>query len=286
MRNPDRLPDEALDSLLDGSPSEEAVGTPLAAYLEAVRHDAVGTDPQPSDELGVVLAEGLDPAEIEVGVQATAAASGITAWRRRGRLAVRALVTKFAALGLLTKAAAAGAAVTVAASGAGAAGVLPPPAQSTFNEVIGREAPPEDTGAESDEDDETGETGGSAPDTPADTSSTAPLDSDLSDDATGASEGDPGVDGSDVARDASDGRSDVSDDPPDRPEDVPEEPPAEDAPDGTPAEDVVEDTPGEDARPDSDEADEDGQDAAGNDEVDPRPDDPAQSPWDAERPPR
>lgn len=278
MRTPDRLPDEALDSLLDGSPSPEAVGTPLAAYLDAVRHDAVTTDPQPSDELGVVLAEGLDPAEIEVGVQAAAAAGGITAWRRRGRLALRALVTKFAALGLVTKAAAAGAAVTVAASGAGAAGVLPPPAQSTFNEVIGREAPPEDAGVE---DDETGETGESTPDTPADTSSTAPLDSDLSDDAT---DGDPGVDGSGVARDASDGRSDVSDDPPARTGDVPEEPPAEDAPDGTPAEDIVEDTPGGDAPPDSDEAD-DGQDAADNGEVDQRPDEPTRSP-DVYRPPR
>lgn len=281
MRTPDRLPDEALDSLLDGSPSEEAVGTPLAAYLDAVRHDAVTTDPRPSDELGVVLAEGLDPAEIEVGVQVAAAASGITAWRRRGRLALRALVTKFAALGLLTKAAAAGAAVTVAASGAGAAGVLPPPAQSTFNEVIGREAPPEDAGVEADETDGTSE---SAPDTPADTSSTAPLDSDLSDDATGASDGDPGVDGSGVARDASDERSDVLDDAPDRTGDVPEEPPAEDAPDGTPAEDVVQDTPGGEA-PDSDGADGGGQDAADSGEVDQRPDDPTQSP-DAERPPR
>lgn len=254
MRTPDRLPDEALDSLLDGSPSQEAVGTPLAAYLDAVRHDAVTTDPQPSDELGVVLAEGLDPAEIEVGTPAVAAASGITTWRRRGRLAVRALVTKFAALGLLTKAAAAGAAVTVAASGAGAVGVLPPPAQSTFNEVIGREAPPEDTGAENDqntENAENAETGESAPETPADTSSTAPLDSDLSDDATGTSDGGPGVDGGDVARDASDERSAVSDDAPARTGDVPEEPPAEDAPAGTPAEDVVEDTPGADAPPDA-----------------------------------
>lgn len=267
MRTPDRLPDEALDSLLDGAPSTATVGTPLAAYLDAVRHDAMSTDPRPSDELAVVLAEGLDPAELEAGVPAPAAGSRISAWRRRGRLVVRALVTKFAALGLLSKAAAAGAAVTVAASGAGAAGVLPPPAQSTFNEVIGREAPPEPVADAGDAGDETVQP---TPETPADTSSTAPLDSDVSDDATGTSDGEPGVDGSQVARDASDGRSGASDDARDRTGDVPRQSPPEDAPAGTPAEDVVGDTPGADAPPRADEADEHAPDAAGNGDVDQR----------------
>lgn len=232
MRTPDRLPDGALESLLDGSPSEDAVGTPLATYLDALRHDAVTTEYKPSAELSAVLAEGLDPAELEAGGILTATAGAASSsWRRRGRMALRAVTAKFAALGLLSKAAAAGAAVTVAASGAGVTGLLPEPAQSTFNEVIGREAPPESDTAEGDEGAET------PPDTPADTSDTKPLDTDVPDDATGKSDGEPGVDGREVADDASDGRSGAA-------EDAPAEQPA--GPEDTPAEERIEDTPARD----------------------------------------
>lgn len=255
MRTPDRLPDEALDDLLDGSPSEEALGTPLAAYLDAVRHDAVTTEPRPSAELGVVLAEGLDPAELEArDVLPTTAGAGAISWRRRGRLALRVVTAKFAALGILGKAAAAGAAVTVAASGAGAAGVLPPPAQTTFNEVVGREAP-EDALDEADASSEDAET---PPETPADTSDTAPLDSDLSDDATGRSDGEPGVDGGEVANDATERDGADAGDAEQRP-DEPEDTPAGDRVDDTPADEVPEDAPPTPApaedRPAQDEAD-------------------------------
>lgn len=264
MRTPDRLPDEALDSLLDGSPSEEAAGTPLAAYLEAVRHDAVTTEPRPSAELSVVLAEGLDPAELEArGTLAATAAS--TSWRRRGRLVLRALAAKVAALGILGKAAAAGAAVTVVASGAGAAGVLPPPAQTTFNEVVGREAPadPADEG-------EQGSSTETPPEIPADTSDTEPLDSDVPDDATGSSDGESGVDGGEVADDASDGESDASHegDVEQRPDD-PEDTPAGGRVDDTPADEVPEQAPPTPAP--ADDAS-DGDDAAEEGDVEQRPD--------------
>lgn len=218
MSVPDRLPDEAIDGLLDGSPSEEAAGTPLAAYLSAIRADAEASVPAPSQRLSTLLAEGLDPAELGA-VGAVADGRDASPWWRRSRLAFRALVTKFAALGLMAKAATAGAAVTVAASGAGAAGVLPGPAQDVFDGAVGRpaaEAPAEtgdgvDSGG--DVDGEAGDAATSA-DTPADTESTPPLDADISDDATGDEDGDVGVDGTDTAEDASEGRSTVSDDTP------------------------------------------------------------------------
>ena len=242
MTGPDRLSEEALRDLLDGSLPPEAVGTPLASFIAALRHDAERTPPRPTAALSTVLAEGLAPAGSEAVV------GRVGRWSRTGLLA-RAAVAKFAALGLLTKAAAAGAAVTVAASGAGAAGVLPPTAQHAFDDAVGRlpaEAPPA-----SDDD------GAVPPVTPADTSTTPPLERDLSDDATGVSDGEVGVDGPDVADDASDGRSERPEEttertPPaadagtDRAEDAVQDAPAEQAPDEGPPTEPASATPGED----------------------------------------
>lgn len=226
MSAPDRLPDEAIDGLLDGSPSEEAAGTPLAAYLAQLRDDAQATTPTPSSELAAVLAEGLDPADLQAASPSSVeeAPAGMLGWRRRGRVLGRVLVTKFAALGLLGKAAAAGAAVTVAASGAGVTGVLPEPVQHEFNEIVGREAPAEHDEESATTDDVDGASAETPPETPADTSTTEPLDTDVSDDATGEDGSEPGVDGEDVADDASEGASRT-----------PEETPADEQPTQPPA---------------------------------------------------
>lgn len=220
MSTPDRLSDEAVDRLLDGAPSDDVAGSPLAEYVAAMRDDSATAAARPSQELAVVLAEGLAPADLAAQGILTATTDdgiltrGILTMRHRGRTALRVLVTKFAALGLLTKAAAAGAAVTVAASGAGVAGVLPPPAQHAFDTTVGREVAESVQDEQDQSDDTTGEAGDAGTDTPADTSSTKPLDTDVSDDATGTSDGEPGVDGGEIADDASDGRSGVREDAP------------------------------------------------------------------------
>lgn len=262
MSVPDRLPDEAIDGLLDGSPAEEAAGTPLAAFIADLRTSAQTVTPTPSEELQAVLAEGLDPAELG----AAAPATGLT-WRVRGRTIVRTLVTKFAALGLLGKAAAAGAAVTVAASGAGAAGVLPDSAQVVFDDLVPIEgsADVEDDDGDQQSEEPTAEDvpAGDAPDTPADTASTPPLETDVSDDATGSDDGEPGVDGGDVAEDASDGQARV---PADRPAEKVKPRPEEssggsEAVEEAPADAPAEDTPASDRptpRPDASSEPDDG----------------------------
>lgn len=205
MSAPDRLPDEVLDDLAGGRPSDEADGSPLAAYLAALREDAVRTEATPNEALASVLAEGLVLEDVAV-------ASPRPTWRRRLRLVQGAVAAKLAAASLLTKVATAGAAVTVAASGAGAAGVLPEPAQEVFDDAVGRqvEQPVVPGGDESPapaaEQD--------APAVPADTTTTPPLDSDVPGDATGSADDGPGVDGGSVADDASDGRAQVPDDAP------------------------------------------------------------------------
>lgn len=205
MSAPDRLSDEVIDALVDGRPSDEAVGTPLAAYLGALRRDAERTEATPSEALAAVLAEGLE-------VEAAAVATPRPGWRRRLRLLQGAVATKLAAASLLTKAAAAGAAVTVAASGAGAAGVLPAPAQDAFDDAVGRQAeqpvePAQDGEGTTSPDRE-------APLPPADTTTTPPLESDVPGDATGGADDERGVEGGSVADDASDGRAQVPDEVP------------------------------------------------------------------------
>lgn len=211
MSAPDHLGDEALDGLLAGTPSAEAIGTPLATYLAAIRHDAETTTAQPSEALQAVLVDGLAPAEVGAGGTMTSSAEerprrgGLT-WGVGSRALARVLVAKFAALGLLGKAAVAGAAVTVAASSAGAAGVLPDPAQHAFDGAVGRrtaDVPVDPDVAPGDVDE-----GPDAPPTTRDPAATTPpLDTDVPDDATGSADGEPGVDGGDIAEDASDGRS-------------------------------------------------------------------------------
>lgn len=246
MSAPDRLPDEALDGILDGPPSEEVAGTPLATYLAAIRDDARATAAEPSQDLQVLLAEGLDPAALAGGAGPAAsgdedARAGLLGWRLRGRTLGRVLVTKGAALGLLGKTAVAGAAVTVAASSAGAAGVLPGPAQDAFDDAVGREvaqAPADPDDASDGHQDEPASSSGDTADTP-------PLETDVPADATGESDDEPGVDGGDVAEDASDGRS-RGDEAPGR-EQAPQDVPA----DRQQGEGAVRDTPAEDAPADT-----------------------------------
>lgn len=102
---------------------------------------------------------------------------------------LQSLLTNLAAAGLATKAAAGGAAVIVAASAAGAADVLPDPAQETFDRITAEVIiDAEDQGVADD-------TFGAR----------------VSQDATGESDGEPGVDGAAIACEASEGRSGTCD---------------------------------------------------------------------------
>lgn len=100
---------------------------------------------------------------------------------------LQSLLTKFAAAGLATKAAAGGAAVVVAASAAGAADALPDPAQEAFDRITAEEVVDAEDEGEGVEDGTFGAR--------------------VSQDATGESDGEPGVDGATIACEASEGRS-------------------------------------------------------------------------------
>lgn len=223
---------DPIDDLVDRGRAGAGRDEPLGSLLAALQQDAGATTASPSPALASVLADGLPAEEL---VAAAAVAAGASPWRHRVVVAARVLVTKFAALGLLAKAATAGAAVTLAASGAGVAGVLPAPAQAVFDDVVGRDGPSTDEGPgaavrdvvtdRDGSDDEPGEPidGGSATELPSDAPTDAPTDgaSDdatdgdepgdfgerVSGDATGETDGEPGVDGREVSSEASDGRS-------------------------------------------------------------------------------
>lgn len=206
----DRLADSDLDAILDGSVPPGAAGTPLAAYIAELREDATASTPAANAALSSVLTDGLAPAQTapqgiltfssspaEEGILTASTdrgilTRGILTIRARGRAISRVLVTQFAALGLLSKAAVAGATVSVAAASAGAVGALPPPAQVAFDDAIGRQVEQVeqvDEDADGVPDDDTGVDGGGV--------------SDLARE----DDGQPGVDGRDVADDASDGRA-------------------------------------------------------------------------------
>ena len=107
---------------------------------------------------------------------------------------LQSLLTRLAAAGLATKAAAGGTAVVVAASAAGAADALPAPAQETFDGLVAAETVDveEEPGSEVERDERNGD---------------ATFGERVSQDATGESDGEPGVDGAEIACEASEGRS-------------------------------------------------------------------------------
>ena len=137
-----------------------------------------------------VLTRGILTASTDAGILTR----GILTMRTKGRTIGRVLVTKFAAFGLLSKAAVAGATMTVAASSAGAAGVLPPPAQVAFDDVVGRQVAAADEGVDEDDVDFAGER-------------EQGVDGGIVAREATADDGVPGVDGREVAEDASDGRA-------------------------------------------------------------------------------
>jgi|GEM_PF-5539846 len=142
MRSHNGPADEAIDALLDGTPSQELAGTPLADLVDRIRLDAATTEPRASDELAALMAHGLAPTEkgdlpATAGSNATAPSSAawLPKWTRSAVMFRKLIIAKLAALGIVLKAGAAGAAVVTVAAGVGAAGQLPAPAQAAFDRI-------------------------------------------------------------------------------------------------------------------------------------------------------
>ena len=192
------LDEVTIDAILHGDDAPHGVRN-LAAFAAGVM--AVGEEPppQPSPQLAAFLAHGAPTLAVE---RATVVVPAVT--RRRSALARVAGVSLVAKISVATTAAAAG------VVGAGAAGMLPGPAGGFVRDAIEVVTPVEFT----DDDPGGGPDRGDAD--PSDEPGTAPGDlgdaqvpslpgehgDRVSSDATGESDGDPGVDGPTVAEQA------------------------------------------------------------------------------------
>ena len=171
------LDDRALEALLSGAPSAQSGFDWLLPFVEELGEASRGSAPPMTPALASLVAEGFSIDKVELPAPH---AAGRPKWTTK--LVPVGLVAKFGSLGLVAKAAMGltlGAASTTAA---GAAGVLPAPAQHAVATVVDAATP------------------FTFPD---ETKSKANVGATVSADATGASDGVPGVDGkavSDAAR--------------------------------------------------------------------------------------
>lgn len=161
------LDDDTIDALVRGERGQSQIGH-LEAFARRVVAAGEGPPPQPTPELARLLAEGGDP---ETGDPAGD--------RRR-------LVARIAGAGLLAKLALGATAAAATVTGAGVAGVLPDDANRAVRNAVEAVTPLHF-------DDEP------APATPA---GDGRFGDRVSDDATGGSDGQPGVDGTDIADEA------------------------------------------------------------------------------------
>jgi hypothetical protein len=224
-----RLADRSADALFSGRiPVGSEDHGDVAAFSEALRAAVSATPmPVPNAALTAVLAAGLstDNGDLPetVGSNAPAPATqGSGLPKRRGKTKMlELLIAKLAGISLLAKTSVAGAAVLAGATGAGLTGNLPDQVQEPFDRAFA-EAPAEptedDTTVVSQEtadgdlelvDDELegdelegDELEGDELDGPDDGFGAR-----VADDATGESDGEHGVDGSQIADEASEGRS-------------------------------------------------------------------------------
>lgn len=204
------LDDEAIEQLLAGTPPEELAD--LADVIEAMRMQATRTPPRPSPELAAVLSEGLttDKGTLPTTAARNAATPAMQGprlpkWTRRTRMILETALAKLAALGLTAKVGVAGAAVAAATTGAGAAGVLPDSLQDAMADAVAAVTPFQLPSSADD--------AGADEDVVGDTDENAEFGERVADDATGQTDDEPGVDGSEIADEASNGRSnDLPDD--------------------------------------------------------------------------
>ncbi|HEV2759090.1 MAG TPA: hypothetical protein VGV86_05930 [Acidimicrobiales bacterium] len=188
------LDDRALEALLSGAPSAQSGFDWLIPFVEDLGEASSGSAPAMTPALALLVAEGIStekgdlPATAASNVTGPAPqAAGLPKWRKKMLITelLAGLAAKFAGLGMVAKA---GLGLTLAAASttaAGAAGVLPAPAQHAVATVVDAATP------------------FSFPD---ETKDKANFGATVSADATGASDGVPGVDGqtvSDAARNKS-----------------------------------------------------------------------------------
>ncbi|WP_210509197.1 hypothetical protein [Naasia sp. SYSU D00057] len=160
-----RITDDEVTALLQGrTPSGRADLESVAAVVDALRLTSFEAPPRPSAELAARLdlerATWISEPAGGLPADATRQVPVLEAAPAKGR--VRMFFSWFAGLGLATKIVLGATGAAVATVGAGAAHVLPPAIQTTFDEavttVVGDEEPVEDTTGEVAEEptDETG----------------------------------------------------------------------------------------------------------------------------------
>lgn len=207
------LDDDTIDALVEGRPVADQHAS-LAAFACRVRAAGEGPPPPPAPALARLLRQGVPTVD---GSRPGAASGAESAGRDPAR--GRHLIAKAAGIGIAAKI---GLGVTAAAAtivGAGAGGLLPDPADSVVRDAIevmtpfgfGDDSGPGGRRSEDPGPDGTGPgTTGSGPDG---------FGEDVSSDATGESDGEPGVDGQDIADEAPGAGNRPSDDPGQPPDD-------------------------------------------------------------------
>lgn len=189
------LDDLTIDALVDGSPAPRGLDQ-LGAFAAVVRSVGDRPPPRPSPELAALLTR---------GAQDVAALQTTPIPRRATR---RSVLAKAAGLGLAAKIGFGTTAVAAGVVGAGAAGVLPGGADRVVRDAIEVVTPVEFTDRADRLDDRDGEADPVDTDGPADTgdagvpSLPGEHGDRVSSDATGESDGEPGVDGPTVAEQA------------------------------------------------------------------------------------
>jgi hypothetical protein len=176
------LDDRALDALLSGAPAEPGFDW-LLPFVEDLGAASRGSAPATTPALALLLTEGFStekgdlPATAASNVTGPAPqAAGLPKWRKKmliGEL-LAGLVAKVAGLGMATKAGMGLALAAASTTAAGAVGVLPAPAQHAVATVVDAATPFTFPDSEKEKDN---------------------FGATVSADATGASDGVPGVDG-------------------------------------------------------------------------------------------
>jgi hypothetical protein len=174
------LGDLAIEAIVDDRPVAAELRH-LAAFAAGARAAGDGPAPQPSPALARLLAR---PADVEPGPAAVPAGAGVR--RPAGR---RRALAKVAGLGLAAKIGISATAAAAGVTGAGAAGVLPGGANRVVRDAIEVVTPVEFS--------DHADRRGTDPAPPADGHGDR-----TSSDATGESDGVPGVDGPEISEDA------------------------------------------------------------------------------------
>ena len=197
------LDDATIEAILVGD--LPAAHSPLAAFAAAARETGDRPAPRPSPELAQLLTAGVITATATAPIAAEPAPASLDARRRRGRT-----LAKVAGLGIVAKVGLAASAAAAGVVGAGAAGMLPGEANRVVRDAIEVVTPVDFTGDEHTDRPDDRHRGADAndrgdapdPDGTGDPSEPGEHGDRVSGDATGNSDGDPGVDGPAISDDA------------------------------------------------------------------------------------